>query len=117
MGASGFHISILSGWCRTSRASMASKATSGIEGWWTSETKPLISSRVEDWISCPAFPWTKQCDQNVLVLQIIKLRLLILGARQYLTMSESNKNFNSSKHILLKVWKVLTSYLDFFIQI
>jgi hypothetical protein len=57
MGASGFQTSILSGLWSTNRASMASWATSGIVAWWTKLTNPLISSSVELWISCPAFPW------------------------------------------------------------
>lgn len=57
IGASGFQTSIFSGWCSTSSASIASWATSGIVGWWTRLTSPFINSKVELWISWPAFPW------------------------------------------------------------
>ena len=56
MCASGFHNSIFSGWCKLNKASMASCATSHMICWWTSETRPLMSSSVELWISWPAFP-------------------------------------------------------------
>ena len=56
MGASGFQSSTFSGRCSTSSASMASCATSGMVCWCTSDTRPLISSSVELWISWPALP-------------------------------------------------------------
>lgn len=46
-GDSGFHLLIISGSWRTRRASIASWATSGMVGWYTSDTSPLITSIVD----------------------------------------------------------------------